>query len=350
LACFVAGAALLVWLIRRWQPAMRLRVALAHTALALAFWSPGLLTSGHQLASDIAYRSLPLSIGIGQRFTAANDLLSDPLLAMLPYRQEVRASLLAGAAPLWTHAMGTGQPLLANGQSAPFAPLHLLLLPLPPLRALQVAVALQTLVGLLLGHALVRRLGAGDAAAAFSAVAFALGSYSVAWAFYPLAMTALWMPGVLLGVVAVGAGDRWGFTGLVVCSVALALSGHPETLLLAALAAAGVSAAVLWNARPNRQGRIVRQLVLGPLLAFCLAAPALLPVIAGLPRSERAATLEAQPDAVAPPMFRSKLLGVWLDPLFLGSPRDRSWQGPSNYNEVSTSVCLSISMPNTRAI
>ncbi|HVS14013.1 MAG TPA: YfhO family protein [Thermoanaerobaculia bacterium] len=336
LAFFVGGAALLVWLARWWQPALTLRAALAHAGLALAFWSPGLLTTGHQVATDIAYRTLPLSIEVGRRFPAANELLSDPLLAMLPYRHEVRESLLAGAAPLWTHAMGTGQPLLANGQSAPFAPLHLLLLALPPLRALQVAVALQTLVGLLLAHALLRRLGTGDAAAAFSAVAFALGSYAVAWAFYPLAMTALWIPGVLLGVVAVGAGDRRGFAGLVACATALALSGHPETLVLAALAAGAVSVAVLARAPSARRRPIVRDLALAPLLAFCLAAPALLPVIDGLPRSERAAAIEANPEAAAPPPFEPKLLGVLLDPLFLGSPLDGDWQGPSNYNEMST--------------
>ena len=59
LAFFVAGAALLFGFVRWWQPEMRLGLCAVHAALALLFWSPGLLSSGHQIATDFAYLTLP---------------------------------------------------------------------------------------------------------------------------------------------------------------------------------------------------------------------------------------------------------------------------------------------------
>src|SRR5262245_26846575 len=272
LAFFAVGAAVLYGALRFWQPDLRLGVGLAHAVLALLFWSPGLLTTGHQLATDFAQQAQPFRGALGRGFRPANPLLSDPVLQFVPFRHLVRERLLSGEAPLWAHELGTGLPLLANGQSAPFAPLFLLVLPLPPLRALEVAVALQTFLGLLLTHALLLRLGASHGAAAFSALAYACSSFAVAWAFYPHAMTAMWLPGVLLGVVSLAERRPRAFGGLVACALGMALSGHPETLLLGALAAAAASAAVLLGARPAARPALARSLLVAPVLAFAFAS------------------------------------------------------------------------------
>jgi hypothetical protein len=336
LAFFVAGAALVFGFVRWWQPGMRLGLGVGHAALALLFWSPGLLTSGHQVATDFAYLTLPFREAAEPGFRPANPLLSDPVLQFLPFRHLVRERLLAGEAPLWAHELGTGLPLLANAQSAPFAPLFLLLLPLPPLRAMEVAAPLQTLLGLLLGHALLRRLGASHGASAFAALAYAFSSFSVAWAFFPHAMTAMWIPGVLLGVVSLAQRLPRSFAGLVLCALGMALSGHPETLAFGAIAAAVTGVAVLAGARPAARPALAASLLLAALLAFALASPVLLPILDALPRSERMALIAERPEAVAPPPFRPRLLALALDPLHLGRPIERSWRGPGNYNEMAT--------------
>jgi hypothetical protein len=336
LAFFVGGAAAVFGFVRWWQPELRLGLGVAYAALALLFWSPGLLTSGHQIATDFAYQTLPFRVAVEADFRPSNALLSDPVLAMLPYRNLVREHLLAGEAPLWAHELGTGQPLLANGQSAPFDPLFLVLLPLPPLRAMEVAVGLQTLLGLLFGHVLLRRLGTSRGAAAFSALAYAFSSYAVVWAFYPLGMSAMWIPGVLLGVVSLAQGQPRAFAGLVACATGLALSGHPETLALGALAAVATSLVLLARGRPGARLALARSLLVAPLLAFALSSPALLPILDVLPRSERKAAIAERPEALAPPPFEKRLLALALDPVHLGSPRERNWKGPVNYNEIAT--------------
>jgi hypothetical protein len=246
---FLAGAVLLVWTVRAWRPGLDRRVAVAYLVLTTAFFALPLLGGRLQIGSDIPYVFLPWSDEVAAGCRPANVLAYDVVLQMLPYRTLVRQRLLAGEAPLWAHELGTGQPLLGNAQSAPFAPLHLLALPLPPVRALTVAAAWQMLLGLLLMHALARALGAGTAGAALAAVGFAWSTFEVAWMLHPHAMVAAWLPGVLLGILALWRGEPRAFAGLVVCALGVALSGHPETAAHGALAAAAVAGALLLRGR-----------------------------------------------------------------------------------------------------
>src|SRR5262249_482377 len=151
--------------------------------------------------------------------------------------------------------LGTGEPLLGNAQSAPFSPLGLLTLPLPPVRALPVTAALRLFLALLLCHGLLIELGAGAAGAAFGAIAFGLSVPSTCWALYPLGMGAAWRPGVLLGIVRLRRGGRGGLAGLVACAAGMALSGHPETLAHAGLAAGVAAIGLAWKGSgvPRRQ-------------------------------------------------------------------------------------------------
>ncbi|HEX2252181.1 MAG TPA: hypothetical protein VHQ65_02810 [Thermoanaerobaculia bacterium] len=338
---FAAGAALLVALVRWWQPAPGRRAAVAYALLTFAFFAQPLATPGVQVATDVAYGSRPWSETVAGPVTAANPLLVDPILQILPFRELARDKLLALAPPLWTHEIGTGQPLLGNAQSAPFAPLHLLALPLAPIRALTVAAAWQVLLGLLLMHALARRLGAPPEGAALAAVAWALSAFSVVWLYYPMGMAAMWLPGVLLGLVALrervaGAPARGAFAGLVASTVGMALSGHPETVAHAAMVAGVVGAAMAIRMPPRTVLRFVGLGAGAAALSFALAAPALLPVLETVPESQRAVALEANPDGIDGPPPRPLYLLVLLDPFVFGSPRDGNYQGPANFNELNS--------------
>jgi hypothetical protein len=157
-ALFSAGALVLVAAVRWWRPELPRRWAAGHALLAFAFFAVPLATPLLQAPVDIAYQWRPWSETLSAELRVDNPLLSDVPLQMLPFRTLVRQRLLALEAPLWAHELGTGQPLLGNGQSAPFAPLHLGTLPVPPIRGLTVAAAWQVLLGLLLTHALVLAL------------------------------------------------------------------------------------------------------------------------------------------------------------------------------------------------
>jgi hypothetical protein len=336
-AVFALGGALLAAALRWWRPALSWRLLAAYLLLAAAFFAVPPGSGALRLPTDVAYLWRPWSerAALGPE-GPRNGLLRDPVLQMLPFHALVRERLLHGEAPLWAHELGTGQPLLGNAQSAPFAPLHLLALPLPPLAALPVAAAWQLFLALALTHALLQALGAGRLGAAFAALAYAFSTFSVAWSLYPLGMAAAWVPGVLLGLLLLRRGERGGLGGLTACATGLALSGQPEALAHAALAALAVAAVLAASRTAVPRRRFAAKLVLAAAIAACLAAPALLPVLAALPESARREAAQRNPDAVWPPPFAPATASLLIDPLAQGSPRDANWSGPLNYNELAT--------------
>jgi hypothetical protein len=333
---YLGGGALLGALMRWWRPRPGWRWIAAYWLAAGAFFAAPLLTSKLQVPSDIAYQWRPWREMVPAPVVPASNLLSDIPLQMIPFRALVRDRLLRGEAPLWAGEMGTGEPLLGNAQSAPFSPLGLLALPLPAVRALPVMAALKLFVSLLLTDALLAALGAGRAGACFAAVAFAFSVYSICWALYPLGMAAAGLPGVVLGLVLLRRGERGGLAGLVACAGGMALSGHPETLAHAALAAGVVAAALLLG---RVRGGATRWRFAGGLAAAAamsagLAAPALLPFVEGLPDTVRAQLIERSSRGVQPPPFSPAILNLAINPLASGSPRGRGWTSPSNFNEL----------------
>lgn len=334
LTLFLLGGAGLAAAVRAWRPEVGWRATAAYLLAVLAFFSPVLLTSCHGIATDIAYVWPPFRQAVAEEVRTQNPLLGDPLQQMLPFHLLVRQRLLAGRPPLWAHQISAGQPLLGAAQSAPLAPLHLAALPLPPLRALTVAAAWQVLLSLLLTHALLLRLGASAAGAALAAIGFSFGGFAVSWLYYPLGMTAAWLPGVFLALLLLRRGERGGVVGLAVCGAGMAASGHPELLAQSAVAAAVAVAVLLARPGPGRR-RFLRRLTAALGLAFCLAAPVLLPVGEALAESLRAFLVSRAPQRVHAAAFEGRFLGALVDPFVSGSPRDHNWSRPEVFNEVA---------------
>lgn len=334
-AFFLAGASLLVFLLHRWRPEIRPLLGAAYAALVLAFFGPILLSPRHLVATDIPYRWQPWLGETVEPVVPQNHLLSDPPLQLYPMWRLAREHLLAGQPPLWAHGLSTGEPLAGLAQAAPFAPLRLLTIALPPLSGLDVAAALQVLVALLLMHALAARLGASPLAASFAAIAFGFSSYAVAWLAYPLGTAPMWLPGVVLGILCVHRGERGALAALVVCAWSLAASGHPETVGHTALVCALLAVALLWR-RDVPRLPFLRRLAVATLLTAGFAAPVLLPVIEALPDSQRWNQMHHAPDSVDPPPFSLAVASLVVNPLRLGSARDNDYSGPTNWNEDAT--------------
>ncbi|HXO18419.1 MAG TPA: YfhO family protein [Thermoanaerobaculia bacterium] len=335
LAVFAAGCALLVTAFRWWRPGFPLAAALGHVALTAAFFAQPLFTGALQVPTDLAYEWLPFADGAAVGSAPRNFFQADTLLEQLPFHALVRQRLLAFEAPLWSHELGTGQPLLGNGQSAPFAPLHALALPLAPERGLTIAGAWQILLGLLAVHALLLWLGAGPWGAALGAVGAGLSTYAVVWIYDTPGMAASYVPGLLLGLLLVRAEEPRGWIGLVACALGLALSGHPETMAHAGLVAALVVVALLLARRPGRR-RFLGRLATAAALSVALAAPALLPLLENIPQSVRGHALERGRENFQPPPFAARfLLPAWA-PLALGSPPDGTYTSEWSFNEICT--------------
>jgi hypothetical protein len=336
LALFLAGCALLAAAARWWLPAFPWRAALGYVALTAAFFAAPLFTRALQVPTDLAYQWLPLSEAPAAAADAGrphNFFQADTLFEQLPFHTLARRRLLSGEAPLWSHELGTGQPLLGNGQSAPFAPLHALALPLAPVKGLTVAGAWQVLLGLLGAHALLLWLGAGAWGAALGAVGSGLSTYAVVWIYDTPGMAAAWVPGLLLGILMVRAGAPRGWAGLAACALGLALSGHPETMAHAGLAAAAVAGVLLLARRPGRW-RFLGRLAAAAALAGALAAPALFPLLQNLPESVHGSALARGRENFQPPPLEARFLLPLFEPLAMGSPADGTYESAWSFNEI----------------
>lgn len=345
LLLFLVGGALLAAVVRAWRPEEVSRLAAAgYVVIAGLFFSVPLATSALQVPADIAYIWFPWAETVEETVVPQNPVLGDIPSQMIPYRELVRRRLLDLEVPLWAHEMGTGQPLLGNAQSAPFAPLHLPALPLPTVRALTVAVAWQVVLALLLTHALARVLGAGGKGAAFAAVAFAFSTFEIPWAYHPIGMTVTWVPGVLLGIYLLRHGGKGAFAGLVACAIGMTLSGHPESLAHMAVVCAVVALALLASRSPVPRGAFLGRLAAAAALTFCLTAPYLLPILEAVPESERWVVVHRDPDLIQTPRFRPAFLLPLVDPLVFGSTRDGNWQGFANYNEICSAYAGAVAL------
>jgi hypothetical protein len=333
LALFLLGCVAWSALVRWWQPRIRIGILASYSLVSLLYLAPSLLTGGTQVASDQIFRWRPWSETVTEKVVPSNPLLADPVLQMLPFRTLVRERLLAGEAPLWSHELGTGQPLLGNAQSAPLAPFHLAALPVEPLDAMAVAAAWQLFAALALTHVLMLILGVRGWGAALAAITFGLSCFSIVWLFYPLGMTAVWLPGLLAATVLMARGERGGVAGFVVCAVAMAASGHPETMAHSALVIAVVGGWLGLRTPGAARWRYGRRLVTAVLLSALLAVPILGPVVEALPDSQRLAELGDAP-AASSPSFEPRMLVPLVSPFHFGSPRHGNWSGPWNFNEL----------------
>lgn len=341
-AVFLGGATVLVALARVWIRELQRSTAAGYVAFTLLLFAPVLATSCNQVPLDYVYRFPPWEGTLEETVQPSNPVLADVVLQILPFRHLVRERLLDGNVPLWSHELGTGQPLLANAQSAPFAPLHLMALPLPALRAMTVAAAWQVLVALLGTHLLLRQLGATSRGAALAAVAFSLSTFSFVWLYYPLGMATSWIPAVLLGIVCVLQNSPRAWLGLGLTAAALALSGHPTVIVHTAVVGVVVFAIGLGFRASGSSATALRKLGLAVMLAMACAAPAILPVLEALPHGSRAVQVKRLADATRPRDAdgtrapeqaehdcRPRML---LQPYACGSPRDGNWVGPAHYS------------------
>lgn len=331
LSLAAAAAAALVALLQVLLPETSWRRLAGWAGLALLLFAPILATRLTQVPIDYTASFAPWNGPPPQ-----NPLLTDVATQMLPFRHLVRDRLVRGHAPLWAAEIGTGSPLLENPQAAVFAPLHLLALPLPPIRAMTVAVALQVFLFLAFGDALARSYGASSQAGALAAVAMGLSSFSVAWSYYPHGMTAAFVPGFLLAVRRLALGAPRARALALVTGVGLGTAGQPQIALFAALTAVPLWLASLEPRSRTGLSRRAGGTAATALLLAGLLAPMWLPTLAYLPHSERALLADSDPEALHPKVQAAQAWGLVADPLAYGSPRDGNWSGQWNFNETAT--------------
>lgn len=256
---------------------------------------------------------------------------SDLMHQNIPFREVLVAALRDGGLPFWAWDMGTGFPLLAEGQVAALYPPNLLLLWLLPLPlAVNLFVVLHLFLGGLFSAIYARTLGLGLLPATFAALVFALCGFMVVHVKHVnMVAAAAWAPLFFALIEGHLRTRRPGRSAAAVALVvaAMILAGHPQvaynTLLLGALYAAirGLRLGRI-DAWGSAAGRL-SLLLAGVALGLGLAAPQLLPTLELAGESTRSGGVHWR-DATRHG-YHPRHLITFLLPYHFGDPADDSW-------------------------
>lgn len=286
-------------------------LAAAPALAALALIAPALLRGEGLLPTGLLWRVPPWSAHLPRGHGDA--LLADQLFAFWPWREFLRQELSAGRFPLWNPFLLGGVPFLGCVQAAPLFPLTLLLGLLPAVPASLAAGFLKIALAGTFMRLHARELGATEEGAALSGVVYALGGFMVAWLGHPQTNAACVLPALFWLTGRLAARPEPTRAGALALGwAALLLSGHPPTILHAAL---GVAA---WSLFLSRTPRVLLLAAAAAAAGAALSAPALLPWLEYL----RESSTTAASGALARWHFR---LSPWellhlVMPLASGSP------------------------------
>lgn len=201
-----------------------------------------------------------------------NVLAADGLFEFLPWRKVVMESIANGHIPLVNpYAASTlgGQPLLANGQSGFFYPLHW------PYWVLPASFAPSTLMISLIVHMgilstgtylLARKLGASQVGAILSAIGFSQSATIISWLPLSTHLTVVaWLPWMWLAAI------KKSFRLLVFVTMMSLLAGHLQLAMYSVLTAGLIGISMSWQSK--RSIRTPTAIVIGIALSVCQLLP-----------------------------------------------------------------------------
>ena len=335
-------AVLLLRALRRWYDPVPAPVVAAFATVLLILFGPVLFGGRLLLPLDNLRGQAPFT-ELAPTAPPGNSLQGDLIELVGPSISEGRADWEAGRWPLWNGKAGAGMPLLADPQAQALQPLVLVSSFLPWMRAAAVTAALRVFLALLFTFLWMRVQGLGSGPALAGSLAFGLGGFMLLWVGWPLANVAALLPAVLYAAARCRRlGGRRDFFLLAITALALALGGHPETILFAFGAVFAVLLAQTFDASDGAPASLRMQGLRGSILALALAglaaAPALLPAAAYLPQTLRATRVRAgEIAAAAPAASRSEDLARRLLPIAApnayGNSRFGAYWGLGNTNE-----------------
>jgi len=302
----LALGGLLLAALRRWFDPLPRRGLLAFALVLLPLLGP-VLFGGRVLLPLDSLRLSPPFERLPPTDPPGNPQL-DLLQQIAPTQLAVRRAVAAGRWPLWDPLVAAGIPLLADPQSQVLQPLVLLAWPFPLPQAAGITAFLRLFTALAFMFLLLRRQGLGEAASLCGSLGYGLSGFLLIWLGWPIVNAAALLPAVLYAIVRCDeSGRRADRLLLWLALFALLAAGHPEVVLYG-----GALAAAFFLARLRRRpgGARLPLLATGAVaaaLAAGAAAPAWLPMLEHLPKSERAQALELAFRAPGWPELRAEL-------------------------------------------
>jgi hypothetical protein len=127
-----------------------------------------------------------------------NGLLSDIVSIIYPWRIYAVKLMKAGQWPLWLPTALSGQPLLANFQSAVFYPLNFLFFLFSEVSAWTIYIILQPILASFFAFLFLREIKLSKLSSIFGALIFAFSGFNLVWLEYGIVgHSGLWLPLIL---------------------------------------------------------------------------------------------------------------------------------------------------------
>lgn len=337
LLLYIATAAALVFLARRWVLPLSRSAGVALALLPLVITGRALLTGGVYGPIDLAYETEPLASvardhGVER---VVNPLLTDVQRLMIPWKKAVRHAFAHGEAPLWNPFSFSGDILAAASEPSPWHPFHLLSYLLPLAQSITFHATLVLFAAALCAFLFARDLGASEPASYVAAIGWMLSTFLLFFAQVPLGSVVLLQPLVLIAVRRIVREPRYAHVVLLAIVLALTvIGGHPESTLHVVGVGVAYGAFELFRPRP-----VVKPLlaaIAAGVLALLLSAIHLLPFVEALPQSAdyqfRATSMSRESRAVPMAEAGERLLMNFV-PFVFGSAAAEDAHIPPRWRE-----------------
>jgi hypothetical protein len=324
-------------------------IALLLVSLLTIFFWPAIFTGRVLLPVDSIFEVDPLWQPLApEGFTEpGNPLIADQIYQFYPWKRLAVGSLAEGTVPLWNPYINSGQPFLANGQSAVFSPFNLFSYLFPLNVSFVVITLVRFFVAGLFTFLFTREVGISRVGATFAALAFTFSEPMVVWLGHPLSSILVLLPALLFLTERSLTRQSGLYTfalGLIIG--AQFLGGHPETsfhVMLTWFAYALYRAVALNGWRPARLIGPGLKIVAAVAVGFGLAAVQLLPFVdftlSSNIFSSRANLAQGSGLTISDLFFNWHdwpIIITALLPRFYGTPLDNSyWYPYRNYSEHS---------------
>lgn len=336
------------------RPSLFTAVALVGLGIVILFWpvffEGKVLVPGDVPFSDAVWHAEAPA----EYLPPQNPLLKDQVAQFYVWHLLASKSIQKdGKLPLWNPYIFTGQPLVANAQSALFYPPNLLLIWLSPGQVANVRAVFNLLIATAFTLLFSRELGISPKGSILAAIAFAFSGPLLVWLGHPHTNSLVWLP------VALWAGEKllhrskpllW--VGILSLAVAMSiLGGHPETSFHVLVVFGLYSAARLLLLKSSllAKAKLMAALVAGVVLGMAIGGVQLLPFVDFLFQSATLAH-NARSMGGATWLYSRELLSSLVSmvtliyPNFFGNPINHNYQWPfdsaMNYNEQTAYIGL----------
>lgn len=266
------------------------------------------------------------------RFPAKNTLITDPILQTFPWRYMVINNLKSASWPLWNPYNFSGQPLLANIQSAPFQILNLLLLIFPFNIAWAFQIILPEILLTIFTFFFIKKgLNLQTISAVFCAATIPFTGFFVSWLTWgTIVTTAMWLPLILLSIEKIFYKKSLIWMSILIFSVSQTIfSGHWQTAFYV-LAASFLY--TLFKFTKHKEIAIIALITYGFLMGILISSIQILPSIEFINFSSRA--IDQGFSASRQDWFLplQNLIQI-IVPDFFGNPTTGNYWGVWNYGE-----------------